>query len=189
MVALATPSASSFSVSNSDAMAGISAMRSASTSTRTKLRPSALRPSPQIDSSSDSFAGASSFGLSSASATRGVADDAARELQHLRPHRQRVLLARERERRFGVRAGDGGELGHRSYSSRFSCASSCCVHLAVDVALQDLRRAGNREVGDRVAQLLLRTLHFLLDLGLGRGDDAVGFRLGIDLRLLDRVAS
>ena len=63
------------------------------------------------------------------------------------------------------------------------------MRLRVDVALQDLRRAGDREIGDLVAQLLLRARDFLLDLGLRRGEDAVGFGLRLDLRLLDRLGS
>ena len=42
-------------------------------------------------------------------------------------------------------------------------------YVRVDLALQNLLRAGNRQRGDLVAQLLARTREFLRDLGLRRG--------------------
>src|SRR5439155_21158142 len=56
----------------------------------------------------------------------GIAGDAGSEPQHLRPHRQRVLLLRELEGGFRVWPGDGGELGHQS-SCRIADSRSACA--------------------------------------------------------------
>jgi len=55
------------------------------------------------------------------------------------------------------------------------------VRGGVHLALQDLRRAGDRQRTDLVAQRFLRARDLLLDLGLGGGEDAV--RLGPSPRL------
>jgi hypothetical protein len=70
IVAFATFSASSFRRSNSSRICGISAMRSASISTRRKLRPSPVIRSPAIDKSSASLSCVDNRGFSSAAATR-----------------------------------------------------------------------------------------------------------------------
>jgi hypothetical protein len=62
------------------------------------------------------------------------------------------------------------------------------VGLGIDLALEYLRRPGDREIGDLVAQRFLGAKHFLLDLGFRRGNDAVALGLGRALRLLDRLA-
>src|SRR6187397_2799990 len=157
-------------------MAGISAMRSASTSRRTKLRPSALRPSPQIDSSSDSFAGASSFGLSSAPAMR-LSPTTLLASFSICDHTGSAFWSRASE---NAASAYGRAMVVSSAMTSLSelalqLREQLLVHFAIHVALEDLRRAGDREIGHRVAQLLLRALHFLLDLGLGSDDDAVRF--------------
>src|SRR4029453_16168090 len=62
------------------------------------------------------------------------------------------------------------------------------MRLRVALALQDLRGAGDGEVGDLVAQGFPGPRHLLLDLGLRGGKDPVGFRLRLGLRRVDRLA-
>src|SRR5581483_9731430 len=62
------------------------------------------------------------------------------------------------------------------------------VGLGVDLALEDLRGAGDREVADLLAQGILRLRHLALDLGAAGGDDARLLRLRIALGLLDDLA-
>src|SRR5882762_1849305 len=59
--------------------------------------------------------------------------------------------------------------------------------LGVDLAAQDLLRARDGERGDLLAQHLLRARDLLVDIGLGRDEDALGLGLGGVLRLLEHL--
>src|SRR5882762_7719219 len=61
------------------------------------------------------------------------------------------------------------------------------MRLGVDLAAQDLLRAGNGERGDLLAQHLLRARDLLVDIGLGGGEDALGLGPGGGLRLLEHL--
>src|SRR6267143_933860 len=61
------------------------------------------------------------------------------------------------------------------------------VGLGVDLAAQDLLGAGDGERGDLLAQHLLRARDLLVDVGLGRGEDAVGFGPGGGFRLVEHL--
>ena len=99
---------------------GSSATRSASISTRTKLRCSASSLSPQIDSNSADLSAAVSRGLSSAAATCASVTTDGQRAAALPDHAGSALPSRrQRERRLGVGPGDGGEFGHGA--SRQSC--------------------------------------------------------------------
>src|SRR5690242_13558938 len=110
-----------------------------------------------------------------------------RDPEHLRPDRQRVLLACQGERRFGVGSGNGDLFGHRREALELFLQrrEKLRMRLRIDLALENLARARYREVGDLVAQGLFRARDLLLDLRLRRGEDAIGFRLGIALCLVD----
>src|SRR4051812_22863548 len=62
------------------------------------------------------------------------------------------------------------------------------VRACVDLALQDLLRAGYREPGDLLAQLLLGRLDLLLDLRVGARHEALALGLRLRLRLFDALA-
>ena len=70
---------------------------------------------------------------------------------------------------------------------RFSCASSSACAVASTSRFRIFAAPATARSATAVAQLLLRARDLLLDLGLGGGDDAVGFGLRVDLRLLDRL--
>ena len=170
--------------------AGSTAMRSASISTRTKLRPSGVElvaadrqqqrllrggVEQRIVERLRRSAGRRRRGSrAAASATTPAAHCCSRASENAASAYGRAMVA-------------SSAMACRAYSSRFSCASSSACACASTSLLQDLRGAGDREVGDRVAQLFLRARDLLLDLRLGRGDDAAGFGFRVDLRLLDRL--
>src|SRR6266571_2257450 len=62
------------------------------------------------------------------------------------------------------------------------------MRLGVDFALEYLGSTRNGKRGDLAAQCLLGAIDLLLDFGLCRCDDAVGFGLRIGARLVDRIA-
>ena len=61
------------------------------------------------------------------------------------------------------------------------------VGLGVDLAAQDLFRAAYGEGRHLLTKLLLGRLHFLLDLRLRGGHEALAFSLGLGLRFLDAL--
>jgi hypothetical protein len=62
------------------------------------------------------------------------------------------------------------------------------MRLRVHLALQDLRGAGDGEVGDLVTQRFFRAGDLLLDLRFRRGENSIGFRLRLGLRRVGRLA-
>ena len=59
------------------------------------------------------------------------------------------------------------------------------MRLGVDFTAQDFLGAGDRKHRHLGAQRFLGAENFLLDFGFRSRDDAIGFSLGCDLRLLD----
>src|SRR5436190_12076889 len=87
-------------------------------------------------------------------------------------------------RRHGVR-----ENGGLSPVSDFplELAEQLGVRLGVDLAAQDLLRAGDGERGDLLPERFPRARDLLVDVGLGRGEDAIGLGLGGGLRLVEHL--
>src|SRR5437879_5015188 len=61
------------------------------------------------------------------------------------------------------------------------------VRLGVDLAAQDLLRAGNGERRDLLTQRLPRARDLLVDVRLGGGEDALGLGAGGGLRLVEHL--
>ena len=59
------------------------------------------------------------------------------------------------------------------------------MRIGIDFTLEHLFSAGNCKRDDFLAQMLARAIHFLFDLGIGAGLDALGFSAGVVLGLID----
>src|SRR5882762_6779189 len=103
----------------------------------------------------------------------------------LQPRRESARLLREPEHGLGVGPGDGGGFGHSDFL--LQTAEQLGMRLGVDLAAQDLLRAGNGERGDLLPQRLLRARDLLVDVGLGGGEDALGLGPGGGLRLFEHL--
>src|SRR4029450_4810364 len=164
-------------------------MRSASISTRTKLRPIVSSLSPTIESSSASLSPAVSLGLSSAARMRGSATTplTTRSICDHTGSALASLAILKAASAYGRAIVVSSAIG---YSSELlpDRSEEVGVRLGVDLALQDLFGTRDRPASDLVAQRFFRARDFLLDPGLGGGEDALGLRFRIGLGGFDRLA-
>ena len=78
--------------------------------------------------------------------------DVARDIEHLAPNRQRILLSREREHRFGVGTRNGDLFCHgAALQLLLEFGQEVRMCLGIDLAPEDPRRGRDRKIGDLMA--------------------------------------
>src|SRR6266571_1887532 len=125
------------------------------------------------------------IGIGDARAHLRVRRDPRHDREPLQPRGEGARLLREPEHGFGVGAGDGGGFGHSDFPLELT--EQLGVRFGVDLAAQDLLRAGDRERGDLLPERFPRAHDLLVDVGLGRGEDAIGLGPGGGLRLVEHL--